>query len=80
MLATCNAHLKPRQLALMKALGETGKPMAVCAMRDPYDLSELPSGAAGVAVWEYTAQSLEALVPFLSGEQEFVGFLPLAKL
>ena len=80
VLATCNAHLKPRQLALMKALGETGKPMAVCAMRDPYDLSELPSGAAGVAVWEYTAQSLEALVPFLSGEQEFVGFLPLAKL
>ena len=39
MLGTCNAHLKPGQLALMEALGALGKPMAVAALRNPYDLS-----------------------------------------
>ncbi len=65
VLGTCNAHLKEGQRALMKALGELGKPMAVVALRNPYDLLSLPAGAAGITAWEYTERALEALVLFL---------------
>ena len=40
-------HLKPGQRALMEAWGALGKPMAVAALRNPYDLLHLPQGAAG---------------------------------
>ena len=65
MLAHLQRHLKPGQLELMRALGEDRQTHGRCASANPYDLLSLPSGAAGVAAWEYTAQSLEALVPFL---------------
>lgn len=77
VLGTCNAHLKPGQLALMEALGALGKPMVVVALRNPYDLRNLPQGAAGVAAWEYTVRALEALVPFLGKKREFAGQMPL---
>ena len=78
VLGTCNAHLRPGQTALMRALGEMGRPMIVVALRNPYDLLYLPEGAAGIAVWEYTTRSLEALIPFLLGERAFHGRMPLA--
>ena len=77
VLGTCNAHLKPGQLALMEALGALGKPMAVAALRNPYDLLHLPQGAAGIAAWEYTARALEALVAFLDKKCRFMGEIPL---
>ena len=77
MLGTCNAHLKPGQLALMEALGALGKPMAVAALRNPYDLLNLPQGAAGIAAWEYTARGLEALAPLLARKRQFTGVMPL---
>lgn len=77
VLDTCNAHLRPGQLALMEALGRLRKPMIVVALRNPYDLLRLPEGAAGIAAWEYTARSLEALVPFLRGTRAFLGQMPL---
>ena len=79
VLGTCNAHLKPEQLALMKALGACGRPMAVAALRNPYDLLQLPEGAAGIAVWEYTERALEALVPFLQKKRQFMGEIPLTR-
>lgn len=79
VLGTCNAHLKPGQLALLRALGELGKPMAVAALRNPYDLLNLPEGVAGIAVWEYTAHALEALVPFLAKKRRFTGQIPLVQ-
>ena len=72
VLGTCNAHL-----ALMEALGALGKPMAVAALRNPYDLLNLPQGAAGIAVWEYTIRGLEALAPLLAKKRQFTGVMPL---
>ncbi|WP_191396482.1 beta-N-acetylhexosaminidase [Flavonifractor sp. An306] len=77
VLGTCNAHLKAGQLALMEALGALGKPMAVAALRNPYDLLNLPQGAAGIAAWEYTARGLEALAPLLARKRQFTGVMPL---
>ena len=77
VLGTCNAHLKPGQLALMRALGALKKPMLTVALRDPYDLLSLPDGAAGIAAWEYTPRSLEELAPFIEGNRDFTGKMPL---
>lgn len=78
LLATYNAHLRPGQRALMEALGRLPVPMAVVALRNPYDLAAAPARAAAVAAWEYTAQSLEALVPYLRGEKPFTGQIPVS--
>ena len=77
VLGTCNAHLRPSQLELMRRLGELGKPMIVVALRNPYDLRYLPEHVCGIAAWEYTSRSLEALIPFLSGSKNFSGKMPL---
>lgn len=75
VLCTFNAHMKRQQLALMRALAELGKPMAVCAMRDPYDLMKLPEGVCGLLAYEYSLDALEALKPVLAGEAEAAGRL-----
>lgn len=75
VLCTFNAHMKLEQLALMKALAGLGKPMTVCALRDPYDLTHLPDGACGLLAYEYSAETLEALKPVLAGEAEAAGKL-----
>lgn len=75
---TYNGHLFPGQGALVRALGELGIPMAVVALRNPYDLREVPMGAAALAAWDYSAPTLEALVPILTGEAKAEGRLPVA--
>ena len=75
VLCTFNAHMKQQQLVLMRALAELGKPMVVCAMRDPYDLMKLPEGACGLLAYEYSLDALEALRPVLAGEMEAEGKL-----
>ena len=51
--------------------------MAVAALRNPYDLLNLPHGASGIAVWEYTVRGLEALAPLLARKRQFTGVMPL---
>lgn len=75
---TYNGHLFPGQGALVRALGELGIPMAVIALRNPYDLRETPPHAAAVAAWDYSLPTLEALVPILTGGARPQGTLPIA--
>ena len=68
VLNTYNGHLRPGQLKLMRALGELNLPMICVALRDPYDLTTLPTHACGLAAYEYSRDSLEALAKVLRGE------------
>lgn len=68
VLGTCNAHLEPQQLAMMNALAAAGKPLAVVALRNGYDLAYLPEGACGFAVYEYIRESAENIARVLRGE------------
>ena len=61
VLGTCNAHLFRGQLALAQALAATGKPMAVAALRNPYDLPELPGSLWKLACYDYSEPALKAL-------------------
>lgn len=74
---TYNGHMYPGQMALVKALGETGIPMAVVALRNPYDLKEVPPHAAAIAAWDYTPMTLKALAPVLSGARKATGKMPV---
>ena len=76
VLGTCNAHLFRRQLALAEALHALGKPMAVAALRNPYDLSALPEGIWKIASYDYEEPMLSALRDVFSGEKA-VGSCPV---
>lgn len=75
---TFNGHLYPGQLALVKALGGLNIPMAVIALRNPYDLRDLPAHAAGVAAWDYSYLTLDAVASVLNGEVKPQGKMPIA--
>lgn len=76
-VSTYNGHLFPGQMALVRALGALGVPMAVAALRNPYDLRCTPEGAGALAAWDYAAPTLEALVPVLSGAARPEGRMPV---
>lgn len=67
IMSTCNAHIYEGQLKLARALAAAGHDMTVAALRNPYDLSQLPRGIHRVAAWDYTADSLAALAEVFSG-------------
>ena len=77
VLGTYNGHLSPGQRALIRELGRTKAPMAVVALRNPYDLRELPAHVAGIAAWDYSPMTLEALVPVLAGKKIPTGRIPV---
>lgn len=65
ILGTVSGYLCRGQLALAKALAGTGKPLTVIALRIPYDLLDIPDGAAGIAVFDYTPDGLYAAAEVL---------------
>ena len=67
ILGTCNGHLFRGQLALAEALAATGKPMAVAALRNPYDLSRLPETVWKLAVYDYAVPAFRALEDIFRG-------------
>lgn len=75
VLCTCNAHLIPAQLELLRALAEEGKPMAVVALRNGYDLAYLPEGVCGLAVYEYIRERAGNIARVLRKEMEPIGTL-----
>ena len=74
VFASCNAHLFRGQLALAKALAELGKPMMIVALRNPYDLPQMPRVSCQIAAFDYTKDSFEGLIPVFRGQ------LPQGKL
>ena len=67
VLGTCNGHLFRGQLDLARALAALGKPLAVIALRNPYDLSGLPAEIWKLAAYDYEEPALCALADVLRG-------------
>ena len=67
VLGTYNGHILQGQLRLAKALAATGLPMILVALRNPYDLRNMPNHVAALAGWEYTRPLFDALWPVLNG-------------
>lgn len=77
VLGTYNGHIKQGQMKLMKALATLGKPMVVAALRNPYDLAELPADVCGLIGYEYNLHSLTNIARVLKGELVPTGKLDL---
>ena len=67
VIGTYNGHLHPQQLEMVKALAQnSGKPVTVVALRNPYDLFPLPESVYTLAAYEYTARSTAACLLYTS--------------
>ncbi len=78
VIGTYNGHLHPAQLCLVRALAGLGKPIAAVALRNPYDLCDLPANVYALEAYEYTAQSTRAVADVLCGKCAAPGRLPVA--
>ena len=67
VLGTCNGHLFAGQQQLAAALSRLQKPMAVVALRNPYDLSGLPETLWKLCSYDYDAPALAGVAEVLSG-------------
>lgn len=61
VIGTYNAHLRRGQLQVVQALATLDIPLICVALRNPYDLEDLPAGAFGIAAYAYNPQVLSAL-------------------
>ncbi len=69
VLGTCNGHLFQGQLKLAEALTALNKPMAVVALRNPYDLSNIHENVWKLASYDYEEPALQALTEIFRGGQ-----------
>lgn len=72
-----NALANPGQLALIRALADSGVPTAAVALRSPYDLRDLPEAVWAIAAYEYSSESIRAAAMVLRGDLEPTGKLPV---
>ena len=81
VLGTYNGHINRGQIDLARALSEAarkrGIPFTVVALRNPWDLSLLPRGVYGLAAWEYSLKSFEAVAAVFRREFNPSGILPV---
>lgn len=77
ILCTYNGHLQSGQLKLLQELSKLPKPMAVIALRNPYDLADLPEHVTGIAAWDNSVMTLELLEELFRGGYEPRGKLPI---
>ncbi len=77
VVGTYNGHLKPGQIALVKALCLTGIPTVCVALRNPYDLKDLPPEIYMLATYAYDNLSMNAVANVLSLKAKAPGRLPV---
>ncbi len=77
VVGTYNGHLKPGQTGLVKALCLTGIPVVCVALRNPYDLTDLPLNVYALAAYAYDDLSLNAIANVLSFKAQAPGRLPV---
>ncbi len=59
VVGTYNALSKRGQIDLVKEIAKLNRDLTVVALRNPYDLEEVPEKANAIAIYEYSVQSME---------------------
>ena len=77
VVLTMNSASSPGQAALVQALQDSGTPVVVAAVRNPYDIAEFPDIPTYVATYSYKDVALESLTRVLFGEVTPSGTLPV---
>ncbi|MEW6233673.1 MAG: glycoside hydrolase family 3 C-terminal domain-containing protein, partial [Chloroflexota bacterium] len=78
IIATRNADLHPEQGRLVREILALGKPTAIMALRNPYDLMAFPQAPTYLATYGDAPCSVEAVVQALFGELAPRGRLPVS--
>ncbi|MFF5518247.1 glycoside hydrolase family 3 protein [Streptomyces coeruleorubidus] len=76
--ATYNVTAGSGQKTLVEQLAATGRPVAAVAIRNPYDVAQLPSVPACLAAYSWTDVELRAAARVIAGRVEPRGKLPVA--
>ncbi|NCC94677.1 MAG: hypothetical protein EOM10_15640 [Opitutae bacterium] len=77
VVGTYNGRLRPGQLALARAAAQSGLPVCVIALRNPYDLAGLPPTVRTLAAYDYDRRTLPILAQVLCGAMDAPGRLPV---
>lgn len=77
IVGTNNGHLYPAQAALVRRVAATGSPLAVIAMRNPYDITTFPEVGTYIAAYGYRDCNLQAAAELVFGKIAPVGALPV---
>jgi beta-N-acetylhexosaminidase len=78
VVGTYNGHLNKGQLELVKALALRTVPVVVVALRNPYDLQDLPHNVSSLAAYEYSANCFDAIAKVLKQEIQATGKLKVS--
>ncbi|MFL5675873.1 MAG: glycoside hydrolase family 3 protein [Chloroflexota bacterium] len=78
VIGTIEAHRQPAQLALVRALAGTGRPLVAAALRTPWDCPRFPAGVPAVCTYSILPDPLDALARALAGDIGFAGRSPVA--
>ncbi|MGW0864521.1 glycoside hydrolase family 3 protein [Streptomyces sp. NPDC002611] len=76
--ATYNVTAGSSQKTLVEQLVATGRPVVAVAIRNPYDIAQLPSVPACLAAYSWTDVELRAAARVLAGRVKPRGKLPVA--
>ncbi|MDO5022467.1 MAG: beta-N-acetylhexosaminidase [Eubacteriales bacterium] len=77
VVGTYNAHIYTGQEKMLKALCDLKTPVIAVALRNPYDVLNLPENAAGIAVYAYNKQSVKAVAEVIAKKIKPTGKMPL---
>jgi beta-N-acetylhexosaminidase len=80
VIASYNANINPNQIKLIDSIAKVNKKVSVIAMRNPYDLTYISKEVSlnsYVCVYEYTPNSIQAVVNYLKGEIIATGTCPV---
>lgn len=78
IVTTYNATSSPAQQKLIRAMVETGKPVVVVGMRNPYDVKVADGAAAVVNTYGWAPINFRALAEVITGEFAPTGTLPVS--
>jgi beta-N-acetylhexosaminidase len=78
VVGTIEAHRRPAQAALVRAIVASGVTTIAVALRTPWDAAIYPPGVAAVCTYSILPHPLDALARALAGEIGFPGRLPVA--
>ncbi|MFF2506045.1 glycoside hydrolase family 3 protein [Streptomyces sp. NPDC058067] len=77
LVGTYNVGAGSAQQKLVKALVATGVPVVAVAIRNPYDIAQVPGVGAALAAYSWTDVELRAAVRVIAGRARPVGKLPV---
>ncbi|MEU7158115.1 glycoside hydrolase family 3 protein [Streptomyces chrestomyceticus] len=77
IVTTYNVTASSSQRALVEALLGTGKPVVQVAVRNPYDIAQLPGVRAALATYSWTDVELRAAARVIAGRRDPEGKLPV---